>query len=474
MALLTVSSYFNVSDSVLAETGALNAIISVDNKFFIEPRLLLHSKTPFFADASTKIEAYFEKVIHLIRASKQNNDMPWCTAHGLLQFREPQGFALGYGVNTPNGRGVGPGLAMGLLLRAKQILALGIEDPLLFEVLELFGEGFGPDLISDTQASILEENFLAYSQHVADKLKIPNRIVREVESRQYSIPSGPRGRGLILVPQEILTPLPIEMDWESIEYATELDRSVRAQLSTIFAEAARKPTKSDVARVLFANQRVIERLLEAFRKSLGPTYDFERDPLGVLSWLELGLNTVKNNPARIVLRGDGFDDLKEVVRALVLKYKQNVEENGLWKEFYREGGKPKHERFGQLLFFAIADAYCDANDLDISRESNGGNGPVDFKLSKGAGFKFLVEIKLSSNPKLVDGYFAQLGAYAASEKSQAAAYVVIRVNGKGSQLDELIKQNSALISAGKPCPYLFVIDATEKKSASKRKRDSPR
>jgi hypothetical protein len=471
MALQTISGYLKVSESAFAETGALDAIISIDNKFFIEPRLLLHTRIAHFADAATKIEAYFDRVVHLIRASKSRRDLAWTAAHRMLQFREPQGFALGYGVNRPNGRGVGPTLAAELLLRAQQILKLGIEDPLLFEVLELFGDGFGPDLISDTQASILEENFLAYSQNAAKKLKIANRISREINSRSYLIPAGPDGRGLILVPQEILTPLAIEMDDESIEYATALDRSVRSQLSDLFTLAAKKPSKSSVARVLFSNQRVLERLLEAFRKSVGAKYDFENDPLGVLSWFELGINAVRDNPETITLKRNSFGALKEVVDALIAKFKQNVEENGLWKEFYREDSRPKHERFSQLLFFAIADSYCDANNLDISRESNGGNGPVDFKLSRGADFKYLVEIKLSSNPKLLDGYTAQLDAYAASEKSQVSALVVIKVNDRENQLADLLKMHKDLRDARESCPNLFVVDATEKQSASKRKRD---
>jgi hypothetical protein len=441
--------------------------------FFIEPRLLLHTKIPFFTDASARIEAYFERVIRQIEASHSDGDIPSKAAHKLLQFREPQGFALGYGVNRPNGRGVGPTLAAGLLNRARQILKLGIQDPLLFEVLELFGDGFGPDLISDTQASILEENFLAYSQDVANKLKISNRTTREINSRMYSIPSGPDGRGLVLVPEEILTPLAIEMDFESIEYATALDKSVRKQISDLFTLAARKPRKSSVAKVLFPHQRVMERLLESFRKSVGNKYDFDLDPLGVLKWLELGVNSAKQNPEKISLKSKTPTALINVVNSLIGKFKQNVEQNGLWKEFYREDSKPKHERFGQLLFFAVADAYCDANNLDISRESNGGNGPVDFKLSRGAEFKYLVEIKLSLNSNLLNGYTVQLEAYTASERSQMSALVVVRLNGKAGQLEELIKLHQKNRTEKKPCPDLFIVDATEKQTGSKRRRDRP-
>jgi len=474
MALQRLSDYFRIRDSALAKYGALNAIISIDNRFFIEPRLLLHTNIPFFADAAAKIEGYFERVIRLIEASQSENDLPSKTAHKLLQFREPHGFALGYGVNRPNGRGVGPTLAADLFNRAKQILNLGIQDPLLFEVLELFGDGFGPDLISDTQANILEENFLAYSQDIANKLKISNRTTRAINSRAYSIPSGPDGRGIILVPEGILTPLPIEMDFESIEYATELDKSVRKQISELFTLAARKPRRSSVAKVLFPHQRVMERLLESFRNSVGTKYDFELDPHGVLKWLELGVNSAKQNPERMTLKSKTPTALIHIVNSLITKFKQNVEQNGLWKEFYREDLKPKHERFGQLLFFAVADAYCDANDLDISRESNGGNGPVDFKLSRGVEFKYLVELKLSSNPKLLDGYTVQLDAYEASEKTQRSALLVVKVNGKATQLEELIDVHKELRSRKKQCPDLFIVDATDKQTGSKRKRDRPK
>jgi hypothetical protein len=76
-------------------------------------------------------------------------------------------------------------------------------------------------------------------------------------------------------------------------------------------------------------------------------------------------------------------------------FKKNIEENKLL--LYREDGRARHEVFAQRLFFAVADAYCDANNVDLSREVNAGNGPVDFKLSIGYKGRILVEVKKSSN-----------------------------------------------------------------------------
>jgi hypothetical protein len=76
------------------------------------------------------------------------------------------------------------------------------------------------------------------------------------------------------------------------------------------------------------------------------------------------------------------------------------ENNGLWKDFHNNDGTHKKEAFAQRLFFAIAHSYCEANDLDISPESNSGSGPVDFKIGKGFSDKINIEMKLSVAPWL--------------------------------------------------------------------------
>lgn len=37
----------------------------------------------------------------------------------------------------------------------------------------------------------------------------------------------------------------------------------------------------------------------------------------------------------------------------------------------------------RLIFFGVADAYCAASNLDISREPQTGHGPADLKVSAG-------------------------------------------------------------------------------------------
>ncbi|MEZ6192419.1 MAG: hypothetical protein R3C45_14180 [Phycisphaerales bacterium] len=74
-----------------------------------------------------------------------------------------------------------------------------------------------------------------------------------------------------------------------------------------------------------------------------------------------------------------------VVFKVIDHFKQLVENNGLNEVIY-----PCKEKASQLLFFAIADAYCRANNLDLSPEVDSGRGPVDFKVSSGSDIRVLV------------------------------------------------------------------------------------
>jgi len=123
----------------------------------------------------------------------------------------------------------------------------------------------------------------------------------------------------------------------------------------------------------------------------------------------------------------------------------------------------------QRLFYAVALSYCEANDLDISPESDGGAGPVDFKVSSGASAKVLIELKRSSNPKLVDGYTKQLDAYRNSEGTLLAYYVIIDVGGLTSKkMGKLSEARSAVLAEGLKPSEFVIIDGNVQKSASKR------
>ncbi len=100
--------------------------------------------------------------------------------------------------------------------------------------------------------------------------------------------------------------------------------------------------------------------------------------------------------------------------------------------------KPRPEKSAQRLFFAIAYAYCKANNIDLTPEADTGNGPVDFKLSTGFSGRVLVEIKLSTNTKGGRWLFEAARRYREAEEAAAGYYVVLDVGQMGRKHERLI------------------------------------
>jgi hypothetical protein len=132
--------------------------------------------------------------------------------------------------------------------------------------------------------------------------------------------------------------------------------------------------------------------LEQYLRHLTP---FEAEPFIPL----IGKNKVLSREA-----------LKAIVVEILKQFQDQVENKGQWKQLW-DNEKPREESNAQRLFYTIAYNYCMANNIDLTPEANAGNGPVDFKLSHGFETKVVVELKLSTNGRLVHGYEKQLEIY---------------------------------------------------------------
>jgi hypothetical protein len=139
----------------------------------------------------------------------------------------------------------------------------------------------------------------------------------------------------------------------------------------------------------------------------------------------------------------------------------------MWKEFWTDGVS-RGEKSAQRLFHTFCHIFCQTNNLDISPEADLGNGPVDFKFSRGADFKVLVEIKLSTNSNLVHGYTRQLEIYKRADDTRAAIYLVIDVGSMGGKLRELYKIQAEALRHGDAVSDIECVNALPRASASKR------
>ena len=163
----------------------------------------------------------------------------------------------------------------------------------------------------------------------------------------------------------------------------------------------------------------------------------------------------------------GANEIVRVVQDTISQFKRHVEKGNLWEELWA-GNKPKKERASQLIYYAIADAFCKANDLDISPEANMGGGPIDFKFSSGYTARVLVEMKRSGGT-VVHGYEKQLEFYRAASQTDFAVFVVIDYGDIGNKLVEIRRIRDERLKNGERASEIVVIDATKKASASKRK-----
>lgn len=196
-------------------------------------------------------------------------------------------------------------------------------------------------------------------------------------------------------------------------------------------------------------------------------YDFVSDALGETVWFEEANKAAADFPLDLSADYPATPaNLKLIVQKICEHFRHLVENCGLSRVFWTDARQVRHERLAQLLFFGIADAYCQANNIDLSPEVNSGRGPVDFKLSKGYTTRSLVEVKWSKNPKLVHGFETQLAEYAKAERAHDTHFLVIQVTDSTTSIEKLQMLERAARNSGKETPNIVLVDGRLKASAS--------
>ncbi|MGZ5018535.1 MAG: hypothetical protein ACXV8U_22440 [Methylobacter sp.] len=163
-----------------------------------------------------------------------------------------------------------------------------------------------------------------------------------------------------------------------------------------------------------------------------------------------------------------FKELKAVVNEILNQFQDLMENKGLWKELWDDNGKSRKEMAAQRLFFAVAYSYCKANNIDLTPEANAGNGPVDFKLSQGFDSKIVVEVKLSTNDKLVHGYEKQLEIYKRADDTDEGVFLLVDVGRIGNKYAEVQRVRREFLEDHGKASEIWYVDGTQKTSASKR------
>jgi hypothetical protein len=469
--------HFGIDPTLMSKLGVLNPTLNVDTELFIDPMLLSASSHVEMRNSRSTYETYFLLVGKFLAAIKLENDVAWKAAQRLLSFREVKGTCLGYGANSVSGSGAGPQATHRLLLTGKEIMDLGISDPDLFAATALFEDGFGPDLISDMTTNVIIADLLDFNNRILKAIGIAGEPIKIklANGKRYdaTLPLNPCFANevpIILVPQDVLRPLPVATSWSDVSEAARENEELRQNLSEDIAHMWSRKTlegKDKLKAWALHDVASFGMLLDMLHGHSAKPYDFVHDPLGELIWRTIGQKLVADSPLTLV-KPKTYDaqSVDAVVCQIIEQFRFLIEDRRLSEELYHED-KPRPEKSAQRLFFAAAYAYCTANDLDITPEADTGNGPVDFKVSVGMTRRTLVEIKLSTNSAVVSGYEKQLIKYDEAEEAFSSYYVILDVGKIGEKLERVMELRNDRVTRKASAPNIVLIDGTRKPSASK-------
>ena len=466
------SKVFGVDPQELTKRHLLDPLVNGDTRLFIDPILLSASKNPIIRNAGlAQFTEHFGNVIRLLKVSKAPGDLPWRNAEKILTLNELPELCLGFGGNSTRGRRLAKETRQKVLRTAKEIVDLGVEDPELFSLIGLLEEGVGPDTIGDMTANAIVRALVDITAEAAKQLGIKTKdayIGGVAAKLPFNIEAD---KSILLVPTDILRDLPVAADWSEISAAAEKNQQIRTRvnslLGNIWKHTLRKQ-KDEIRQAALANKDAFKTILDAAYLLKDTSYDFDIDPDGHRIFREALTQFAVHYPLKLVNpKTKNSAEIRKIAGEIIEHFKQLIEKNGinylLWN-----GNEPRKEKAAQRLFFAVADVYCKANNIDISPEADSGGGPVDFKFSSGYAGRLLVEIKLSTG-KVVHGYNTQLGVYEDAARTFESIFLIIDVGGLVPKLKTILKHKNKKASEKKRTPEIVVVDAKIKLSASKRK-----
>lgn len=463
------SKHFGITPETLKRENLVDPILNCDTRLFIDPLLISTSgNRDISAEGFTLLKKRFKQIIRLIAASRKENDKAWRTAAELLDLSERPETCLGYGGSDTSGSSRPTALKQSILQTAREIVLLGEDDPEIISLMGLFEDGVGPDTISDLTTNMLlpalcrsTEAFCA--RHGLTTRRLPRFSNFQLPENPYR-PNAP----ILLVPRDVVRELPLAADWKDVSAVvleiTEIRREFNSFVSGI-AEATLSEKKAALKRAALSS---LSNFTELFHAVLGASnhYDPNIDTLNFYSFRQLMSGNLTPFKTPIAPPSTPtIDELLRVVRAIIKHFRKMVEKNNLW-ELLWDGARPKRERAAQLIFFAVADLFCKANNVDISPETNMGGGPVDFKFSSGYAARVVVEVKLSKGA-VVSGYERQIEIYKSAAETEKGIFLVIDVGGMGNKLATIKHLQHLRLSKGESPSEIEVVDGRSRPSASK-------
>lgn len=115
----SLSSLLAIDPTELTDREAFDPVLDLDNRLFLDPRLLKHCDIPEFINSYEALQGHFLKIGKLLRVSESFGDVFWRNADSLMKWHEVKGLCIGYSSKGTSGSGIGPELRAKLLKTAQ-------------------------------------------------------------------------------------------------------------------------------------------------------------------------------------------------------------------------------------------------------------------------------------------------------------------------------------------------------------------
>jgi hypothetical protein len=413
------SDFFQVPKRLVERYGAFDISLVNDLPLFIDPFLLFNSRKRKYRHLHADIIRYLRFLRDESTAGRVDD--------GLLRarytFKEIHQNWLGFARTGNRGSGLGMEFARALHSNLNSIFSsFGAEEITTGSHLEklcLIGSGVGRDHVSDFTTNLIKGFLLDYTQAFAFKHIAPRhrkRFAVEKVSFNYETETWAaglfdlpafRGEYVVLTPRDILTKDEIWINKpELVSRFDEIvaglpNESLRAELDSYLRKRLTKKAKQkEINQARLEALRAYPELIEHYIKDKEDDGDratsvsAQRIHQSELLYIE------QVRPVAALLQTLGFyktpGTTHEEAHKRISFLKDCIENKGCHKIFYVGGEPVGREEDVHILFRLI----WYGTSSDVSREVNDGRGPVDYRISRGAQDKTLVEFKLASNSQL--------------------------------------------------------------------------
>ena len=461
-----ISDFLELNDE-LDQLGVFDAVITTDSHFFINILRLKETSVPQFSTSYQKINEYFRNIMILLTASKEKGDRFYKQALRSFDFSGVNGINLGFS-ETGVDAGFGKRLAKNVISDAFDIVKTGSTQPEIFQLVGLFEENVAADRLSDMIATLIADDIREYTLWVNQELNINKDNYPELTFNDGIVINPYKGCDLLYLPIDILHELPIARDWTDLDRVISENNAIKEEINqaigTEWSKMLAGQKKDYLLNQIFKVPAKCENVIDYYRKETVDKYDPLKDFNYLSSW---SFKLMKDSGVLDFLEHSDTTQKSswEVTLKVLEIFKDFIENNKGWEILYLVPTN-KGEKVAQKLIQNGGTYCCEEHNVDMTFEANEGPGPVDMKISRGMD-KTIVEVKLSSNGEYLHGFTDQIEEYARAEKCTQRIYLYIKVGNHPGRDKTIQDKYDEEFSKGNNPPLLFVVDATQRTSASK-------